>query len=327
MKIYYGKNANVIDVTQICMNKLMSNNIITIPKGDTIRDSYFSDPLPGIHKDILIFKDTKLYNYDEHSVISINLCTNHISTDTCMIKELYNKKVAILFFGLTRTLGRTHESIKKNLFKPLRDNFINYDIFIHTNKIHGEYTNPWSGEKTANYNNEDIDALLQPKYFIYDNQEEIINNINFDTYYTNIGTWEGLVSEELTKYLIKNMCLALYSKKQITLLFDKNIEEYDYAIIIRPDMYMHTKIDINFFNELNDNNIIVPSQDWYNGSCNDRFCIGKPSIVSYYGKLFDDLQEYSKHKSIVSERYLMDKLTERGINIIPKHIKYENLRV
>jgi hypothetical protein len=29
-----------------------------------------------------------------------------------------NKKVAILFFGLTRTLEKTIDSIKKNLFTP-----------------------------------------------------------------------------------------------------------------------------------------------------------------------------------------------------------------
>jgi hypothetical protein len=48
-----------------------------------------------------------------------------------------NKKVAIIFFGLTRTLGKTINSIEENLFKPLRDNSIEYDIFIHTYKIYG----------------------------------------------------------------------------------------------------------------------------------------------------------------------------------------------
>ena len=41
------------------------------------------------------------------------------------------------------------------------------------------------------------------------------------------------MSKNMTKYLIRNMVLALYSKKKITLLFDKYIDEYDYAIIIR----------------------------------------------------------------------------------------------
>ena len=237
-----------------------------------------------------------------------------------------NKKVAILFFGLTRTLGKTIDSIKTNLFTPLDENLIDYDIFIHTYKIVGQYNNMWSGENTNNYNNEDVETLLNPKYFIFDNQQTIIDNIDFDEYYKKLGNWSGGMTSKMTKYLIKNMCLALYSKKQITLLFDKHINEYDYAIIIRPDTKLHTKININMFNELNDNNIIIPKKDWHSG-CNDRICIGKPNVISYCGKLFDKLKIYSEKKSIISEKFFMDKLNEKSIKIISKEINYDNLRI
>jgi hypothetical protein len=236
-----------------------------------------------------------------------------------------NKKVAILFFGLTRTLGKTINSIKNNLFTPLDENLIHYDIFIHTYKIFGPYNNMWSGENTDNYNNEDVETLLNPKYFIFDNQQTIIDNINFDEYYKKLGNWDGM-TPEMTKYLIKNMCLALYSKKQITLLFDKHINVYDYAIIIRPDTELYTKINVNAFNELNDNNIIIPAKHWFSG-CNDRICIGKPNVISYCGKLFDELKIYSETTSIISEKFLMDKLNEKSINIIPNQIDYDNLRI
>jgi hypothetical protein len=322
MKIFYGKDNRVIDITNICITKLRKNNIVIIPKGDLTRDALFTDPIPGIHKDIIIvFND--MYNvYDELTPISINVITNEVS----IYNPMKNKKVAILFFGLTRTLGKTHTSIKENLLNPLSEAGASYDIFIHANKIYGEYTNPWSGEATHCYNNEDIDFLLNPKYNISDNQAAIINSIDFNNYYKKLGAWNDGMSEDMTKYLIRNMCLALYSKKQVTMLFDKNIAEYDYAVIIRPDMNIYNKIDINWYAELNDNNIIIPAIDWYAG-CNDRFCIGKPNIVSYYGKLFDGLQEYSEQKSIVSERYLLDKLSEKGITIIQKSINYINLRI
>ena len=237
-----------------------------------------------------------------------------------------NKNVAILFFGLTRTLGKIIDSLKTNLFTPLDENLIHYDIFIHTYKIFGPYNNMWSGENTDNYNNEDVETLLNPKYFIFDNQQTIIENIDFDKYYKKLGNWSGGISCKMTKYLIKNMCLALYSKKQITLLFDKHINDYDYAILIRPDTNLHTKININDFNELNDNNIIIPINDWH-GGCNDRICIGKPNVISYCGKLFDELQIYSETTSIISEKFFMDKLTEKSINIISKQINYDNLRI
>ena len=235
------------------------------------------------------------------------------------------KKIAIIFFGLTRSLGKTIHSLKENLFGPLEKESIDYDIFIHTYKIVGPYNNIWSCESTTDYINEDFEKLLNPKYFIIDDQESIINSIDFNEYYKNLGNWTGM-SEELTKYLIKNMCLALYSKKQITLLFDKHINEYDYAVIFRPDLQLHTKIDTNYFNELTDNNIIIPEKDQFHG-CNDRICIGKPHIISYCGKLFDDLKIYSEKKSIISERYFLDKLNEKSINIHLKDINYDTLRI
>ena len=239
-----------------------------------------------------------------------------------------NKKVAIIFYGLTRSLSSTIESIKNNLLTPLNNNSMEYDIFIHTYKIYGPYNNVWSNEHIESYNNEDVEKILNTKYFIYDNQEEIINSINFDEYYTKLGNWSGqsMFNEELTKYLIKNLCLALYSKKKITNIFENYKDDYDYGIIIRPDILIIDEIDINYFNELNDNNIIIPEKDWWSG-CNDRFCIGKPETIIYCGKLFDDLKKYSENKSIISELYFQDKLKEKNINIISKNINYETLRI
>ena len=45
MKIKYGLSNNNIDVTAICKEKLLTNNIITIPKGDHNRAYLFTDPL------------------------------------------------------------------------------------------------------------------------------------------------------------------------------------------------------------------------------------------------------------------------------------------
>ena len=41
-------------------------------------------------------------------------------------------KVCICFFGLTRSLRYTIDSINKNILKILEDNNIKYDIYLHT---------------------------------------------------------------------------------------------------------------------------------------------------------------------------------------------------
>ena len=241
---------------------------------------------------------------------------------------LKDKKVAIIFFGLTRSLGRTVDSIKNNLFEPLRENGMSYDIFVHTYKIFGEYQNIWAREHTSNYINEDVNTLLNPKYFIWDDQKKVERSINFNEYYKKLGNWTfgGSAPPGLIKYLIKNMCLALYSKKKIIEIFDKNKGDYDYAIIIRPDLRLDNKLDIRYLNVLNRNNIIVPRKEWWWG-CNDRICIGKPETISYCGKLFDGLKSYSERKSIISERYFLDKLREKSILPIGLNIEYTALRI
>ena len=235
-------------------------------------------------------------------------------------------KIAILFFGLSKCLSKIIPSIKKHLFDVLSKNNIEFDIFIHTNKINGVYRNIWSGEDFSNYPNEDIESILSPKYYLHDNQDDIIKKINIDEYTKNPGNWCGGFPIELTKILIKNMFLALYSKKRITEEFQKHKNEYDYAIITRPDSMFFKDINIDWFKELNNNNIIIPSIDWYSG-CNDRFCIGKPDVIIYYGTLFNHLERYLKSNKLCSEKYLLDMLNEKKINIIKKDIVYKKIRM
>ena len=80
MKIYYGIITNSIDVTNICLEKLMINNIITIPIGDNNRSTYFTDPLPGIHKNIIFDNNDFIKVYDEFTKIKINILDNTINT-------------------------------------------------------------------------------------------------------------------------------------------------------------------------------------------------------------------------------------------------------
>jgi FkbM family methyltransferase len=89
MKIYYGISDNFIDVTDICKEKLMKNNIIIIPFGDINRANYFTDPLYGIHKKIFIENNDILSEYDEFIQININTLNNVINTIN--INDINNK--------------------------------------------------------------------------------------------------------------------------------------------------------------------------------------------------------------------------------------------
>lgn len=235
------------------------------------------------------------------------------------------KKVAILFYGLTRSLDRTYESIKTNVLDELTSKNIEYDIFIHTYRINSPYFNIWASEHVTHYDNEQY-KLLNAKYVIIENQDDIINMHNFEEYYSNLGNWTFIEpNPDLTKLLIRNLTIALYSKKQITELFENYKHEYTNVIIMRPDLYIHNKLDLDVIDIIDDTNIAIPAAEWFYG-CNDRLCIATPEIACYYGKLYYYLLPYSKEKSIISERYLLDMLTYKNLNIIPMDIKYDTLR-
>ena len=81
MKILYGISSISIDVTNICLSKLTRNNIITIPFGDINRSIYFTDPLQGVQKKIIILNDNNdTTEYDEYTEVKINITNNTINT-------------------------------------------------------------------------------------------------------------------------------------------------------------------------------------------------------------------------------------------------------
>jgi FkbM family methyltransferase len=80
MKIYYGIANNSIEVTAICIEKMINNGIITIPSGDNNRSNYFTDPLFGIHKKIIIENYDIVTEYDALTQIKINTLNNTITT-------------------------------------------------------------------------------------------------------------------------------------------------------------------------------------------------------------------------------------------------------
>jgi len=94
MKISYGTLNESIDVTSVCMNMLNKRGKISIPFGDAIRSTFFTDPFLGIHKNIIIEDDagTKT-EYDETTQIEIDVLTNIVVSISD--NYIYNKVIAL----------------------------------------------------------------------------------------------------------------------------------------------------------------------------------------------------------------------------------------
>jgi FkbM family methyltransferase len=88
IQILYGVNGNTIDITNICLSELSSNNIITIPDNDNTRCMHFSDPIVGTQKYIYVILDSVIYKYNCNYLIKINTLNNTI-TSRVSLKILY----------------------------------------------------------------------------------------------------------------------------------------------------------------------------------------------------------------------------------------------
>lgn len=232
-------------------------------------------------------------------------------------------KIAIVFYGLTRSLRKTYPSIKANIFDVLTQAGYSYTTYMHTYQIDGTYTNSWAKEHCSNYDNTQH-TVLQPDHLLFDNQASCLETLSIESYYTKLGNWTNL-SPEMTRFLIRNLALGLYSKKRITDYLVSTGIQYDYVIIMRPDYTILRPLCMNWFSELGPDSIIIPERDWFHG-CNDRMCIAKPSVAFYYGTLFTELLDYSRSTSIISERFCLDMLKKRNLTIIGKPIDYTMTR-
>ena len=90
--LFYGIDGNKKDVTEICFNQLMRDNIITIPNCDHARSAIFGDHVPGIEKKIFVIIEETEYEYDMHNTVKIN-------TFDSTIQSYHFKPILFIFYG------------------------------------------------------------------------------------------------------------------------------------------------------------------------------------------------------------------------------------
>jgi len=209
-------------------------------------------------------------------------------------------KIALLFFGITRSLKYTIKSIRENILDVFDNNQIEYDIFMHTYSL-TSYKNNRTKEDIQNYDNNEH-LLLEPKYLQIDDQNLVSKEINLQQYRSMKDPWN-------TQYnSVDNFILGQYSKRKLVDMVDKTGVVYDYCIFIRPDCCYNSEIKLDFLSHVNDNTICVPNFHLYGPyKFNDRFCITNMKTYKLYGCIFDKLLEISKTHPLHSET-IMGKL-------------------
>jgi beta-1,4-mannosyl-glycoprotein beta-1,4-N-acetylglucosaminyltransferase len=158
--IKYGIINNNIDITNTVYSICRNNDLIHIPSGYYNRDYIFGDPIIGTHKFIIVQVDTKIYMFNEHQDVNINLTNLHISDQfmthsdkkyklsACiMLKnetenlndwlEHYVEQGVEHFFILSNnSTDNIRECVNKSLYKDMVTLLIdNRDLNIYNNSV------------------------------------------------------------------------------------------------------------------------------------------------------------------------------------------------
>lgn len=112
VKITYGTDYSVIDVTDISIQKYMQNHIIHIPNDDQQRNKLFGDPLYGIKKYVFITCGMITYKIDYNDYVNIDIKNNKlyinenisVINENKMLKYKYNFAIMAIFKNETMVL-------------------------------------------------------------------------------------------------------------------------------------------------------------------------------------------------------------------------------
>jgi len=104
MKIKYGL---IVDITDICYEKLKTENFISIPEDDCVRAKCFGDPIPNVLKKLFIEKDDgSILEFKHDIAININIDDKTITTT-----EDLNEKIKSVHNSLTLHFGNFKDEL------------------------------------------------------------------------------------------------------------------------------------------------------------------------------------------------------------------------
>ena len=207
------------------------------------------------------------------------------------------KKVALCFFGLTRSLKFTIDSIQDNILDVLKDNKIEYTIYLHSYDLK-RLDLRRSQEKNCILDPEEY-KLLKPDYVKITHQEDFDKSFDWE-YVKKFGDPWGFEGNNFEN--LYNLFRQLNSIKLCTQLWQEH-DEYDCYLYLRPDLNYVDKLDINELNLVSNNKNSILTPEWMrDNGLNDRFAFGSKKSILRWANRIDDRFEYEKE--FHSEKYL-----------------------
>ena len=232
--------------------------------------------------------------------------------------DSYNTKIAICFFGISRSLHYTIESIIQNIINPSQK-LGDVEIFAHFFN-QGHVANKRSGENST-FDVQEYE-LLRPDWVTIEEPDSCLGLYNFETLKLYGDSWgDNFMS-------LRNLIHQLHSLNEVTQA--ASLWGADVVIFARPDLIYHSSLEAEITRAVRNRKegVIIPAWQNWEGGYNDRFsiCVG-PKAVRAYGERISLAHSFCANfqNGLHSERLLRFALQSEGIS--PKWTRARASRV
>ena len=215
--------------------------------------------------------------------------------------------VAICFFGLTRSLQRTIDSIERNIFGVLRTHKIEYDVFVHTYDLN-LLNNPRTEEVNCVLEPQSDLVLLKPTAFTISNQASFLATPEARTFSRYRGKWKQDVRT------LQNLACQLHSLRTVTTLLQTYSDEHEHAyravLYLRPDLRYAQPLELSALRKVlvaSDEHrklLITPTWQLWNG-LNDRFAFCSLAAAPLYANRLEDVRTFYPSATIFGSEMLL----------------------
>lgn len=220
-------------------------------------------------------------------------------------------RIGICFFGITRSVSYTVESIDKNVYQPLKKFNVEVKKFGHFFE-QKQVVNTRSGEVGALNSNEA--KLLGLDYLEFEQPDYFLSASSFEEVKQFGDFWQD------SNQSIRNLYHQLYSMKAVT---EECLEwQPDIVIFLRPDLKYHddfSKVLKKALKKAQTNHLFIPNWQHFEG-VNDRFAIavGRKAIEDY-GLRFSKISDFCKayNSPLHSERLVKYAISAQHVTFVP----------
>jgi hypothetical protein len=232
---------------------------------------------------------------------------------------------AIIYFGLTRSVKKTHESHRQHVFDVLKGANLTYKTFMHTWKTKDDTQNVWDMVVPQKIDYEEY-KLLSPDFYTLDDENGFLESVNMDNYFYK-HVWDTIghskSGEWLPKMVANHLCMLESQKRGFRMVRDCVVkgDKFKFVMFIRPDITLHNDLPVVAITAKHDM-IHIPNHSHYEGT-NDQFAIMNYEYADLYANRIDELAEFRKnHGRIVGEKYCKFIITKYGMKMNEIDLQY-----